>query len=157
MSTVAAVIPHWNRRDLLSELLTNLRRQTRPFDEVIVADNGSTDDSRELAASLGAFVISLGKNLGFAAAVNRSVQSTQADWIAILNNDVTLEPDWLVNLLAGTENESAGFATGKILRANDHSVIDGTFDEISRSACPCRCGAGKPDSPFWNQPRRIHF
>ena len=38
---VNAVIPHWNRRDLLATLLANLKQQTRPFDEVIVADNGT--------------------------------------------------------------------------------------------------------------------
>jgi|SRR5579871_381992 len=157
MSTVAAVIPHWNRRDLLSELLCNLRRQTRPFDEVIIADNGSTDDSRELAASLGARVIHLERNFGFAAAVNRGVQSTQADWVSILNNDVTLNPDWLATLLEAVEHQNAWFGTGKILRANDPSVLDGTFDELSLGACACRCGAGKPDSPFWNRPRRVQF
>jgi GT2 family glycosyltransferase len=155
MMTVAAVIPHWNRRDLLQTLLTSLRRQTRPLDEVIVVDNGSTDDSTALAESMGARVIRLEKNLGFAAAVNRGIQSTQTDWVAILNNDVTLAPDWIEKLLTTAEN--AWFATGKILRTSDPSMIDGSFDEISRGACACRCGAGKPDGPVWNQPRRIRF
>jgi glycosyltransferase involved in cell wall biosynthesis len=47
--TVAAVIPHWNRRDLLDSLFTSLRAQSRPFDEIILIDNGSTDDSADLA------------------------------------------------------------------------------------------------------------
>ena len=51
---VAAVIPTWNRRDLLATLLPNLAAQTRPFDEIIVVDNGSADDSAELAAKAGA-------------------------------------------------------------------------------------------------------
>ena len=51
---VAAVVPHWNRRDLLQTLLANLREQTRPFDEIIVVDNGSTDDSAAVAERAGA-------------------------------------------------------------------------------------------------------
>lgn len=154
---VAAVIPHWNRRDLLAILLENIKRQTRSFDQVIVADNGSTDDSASVAEHLGARVLRLGRNLGFAAAVNRAIQAADSDWIAILNNDATLEPDWLAILLEQAQRENAPFATGKVLCQSAPGVIDGTFDEISRGACACRCGAGKPDSAIWNQSRRIHI
>src|ERR1044071_1990751 len=96
---VTAVIPTWNRRDLLSTLLQNLRAQVRPFDEIIVVDNGSLDDSADLALAAGARVLRLGRNLGFAAAVNRGLGAAHAEWVAILNNDVTLDPDWLAKLL----------------------------------------------------------
>ena len=155
MLTVAAIIPHWNRRDLLEPLFASLQAQSRPFDEIIIVDNGSTDDSADLAERLGATVLRLGQNLGFAAAVNRGVEDTAADWIAILNNDVTLAPDWLDQLL--TKTDGVGFATGKILSAADHSFIDGAFDEISRGACAWRCGQTKRDSPIWNQPRQIRM
>jgi GT2 family glycosyltransferase len=150
-----AIIPHYNRRDLLDPLFASLHAQTHPFDEITLLDNGSTDDSAAVAERLGAKVIRLGKNLGFAAAVNRGIESTTADWIAILNNDVTLEPTWLEHLLNKTDG--AAFATGKILNAADHSLIDGTFDEISRGACSWRCGQGRKDSPIWNQPREIRM
>ena len=154
---VAAVVPHWNRRDLLQALLVNLREQTRAFDEIIVVDNGSEDDSAAVAARAGARVIRLKSNLGFAPAVNRGVEATDADWIAILNNDVTLDPAWLENLLAAADDSDVWFATGKTLTAADPSVIDGAFDAISRGACAYRCGSGKPDGPLWNQPRRIRM
>jgi GT2 family glycosyltransferase len=157
MATVAAVIPHWNRRELLVALLESLRAQKLPFDEIIVADNGSSDDSAEVAERAGARVLRLGRNFGFAAAVNRGIEAARTDWVAILNNDVTLEPDWLRALLEAVSRESAWFATGKILRAGAPGIIDGTFDEISRGACACRCGSGKPDGPWWNEPRSIRF
>jgi GT2 family glycosyltransferase len=150
----AAVIPTWNRRDLLLNLFESLRAQTRPFGEIIVVDNGSTDDSAELAERAGAKVLRMGRNVGFAAAVNRGIDATTADWVAILNNDVTFERDWLEKLLCSTELD---FATGKILQAGDPSRLDGAFDEVSRGACASRCGYGKPDGPAWNQPRRIRF
>jgi len=162
---VAAVVPHWNRKDLLQALLANLREQARAFDQIIVVDNGSTDDSAAVAERAGAKVIRLGRNLGFAAAVNRGIEAAfleapGADWIAILNNDVTLANDWLATLLAAAEEEEAWFATGKTLMAGDPSRgarIDGTFDAISRGACAYRCGSGKPDGPLWNQPGRIRM
>ena len=157
MSSVAAVVPHWNRRDLLEPLLASLSAQSRRLDEVIVADNGSADDSAAWAERAGARVLRLGSNLGFAAAANRGVEAARTDWVAILNNDVTLDAAWLEKLVDAAERQHAWFATGKILRAADRSTLDGTFDEISRAACACRCGAGKPDAPLWNQPRRIRI
>ena len=152
---VAAVIPHWNRIDLLRELAATLDAQTRPFEEWIVADNGSGDGSAEWAESAGARVLRLGRNLGFAAAVNRGIEAARADYVAILNNDVTLHREWLAKMLGGIG--AASFAAGKLLRASDPKIIDGAFDEISRGACACRCGAGAPDSAFWNQLRPIRF
>lgn len=153
--SVAAVIPHWNRIDLLRELFASLRAQTRLFDEWIVADNGSTDGSPEFAGQAGARVLRFERNLGFAAAVNRAIESAGTEYVAILNNDVTLDPQWLARMLAGIG--SASFAAPKILSAANPKIIDGTFDEISRGACACRCGNGKPDSVFWNKPREIRF
>jgi GT2 family glycosyltransferase len=151
--TIAAIIPHWNRRDLLDPLFASLHAQSRPFDEIIVVDNGSTDDSADVAARHHATVLRLPKNLGFATAVNRGIESNNADWIAIINNDVTLASDWLEQLL----KTDAPFAAGKILNAADQSLIDGAFDEISRGACSWRCGSGRPDSPVWNEACEIRF
>lgn len=155
--TVSAVVPHWNRRDLLESLFRSLREQTLAFDEIIIADNGSSDDSADFAERNGARVLRLGRNLGFAAAVNRGIEAAQADWVAILNNDVTLAPDWLALLIDAAERDAASFATGKILNAANPAILDGTFDEISRGACACRCGAGKPDSALWNTPGPIRL
>ena len=155
--TVAAVVPHWNRPDLLTLLLENLKRQSRSFDRVIVADNGSSDDSVPIAEGQGAQVIRMGTNLGFAPAVNRGIEAAQCDWVAILNNDVTLDSRWLEILLDAAERENAYFATGKIFSAARPEILDGAFDEIARSGCAWRCGAGKRDAAVWNRRRRIRI
>ena len=154
---VTAIVPHWNRSDLLARLLASLQLQTRAFDRIIVADNGSTDDSPRVAEQAGVQFLPLGKNLGFAAAVNQALRATQTEWVAILNNDVTLAPDWVEEMLRGAAEKQAWFAAGKILSASDPTLLDGAFDEISRAACAYRCGAGKPDSPAWNRTRAIRF
>jgi len=159
---VAAIVPHWNRRDLLAALLSNMTQQTRQFDEVIVVDNGSTDGSADLAKRKGARVVALDRNLGFAAAVNRGIAAALEGpepplWIAILNNDVTLAPHWLAELLSAAQSADSSFVTGKTLSAANSSLLDGTFDALSRGACAARCGAGLPDGPVWNQPRTIRF
>jgi len=157
MSSVVAVIPQWNRADLLRTLLESCAAQTRPFDEVIVVDGASSDNSVSVAEQAGARVVRLPTNLGFAAAVNRGIEAARSDWVAILNNDVTLEPDWLATILDAAEREGAWFAAGKVLRADNAGLIDATFDEVSCGACAWRCGSGRQDGEVWNRPRRIRM
>lgn len=157
MNRVSVVIPNWNGSALLAKVLQDLTRQTRAIDEVIIVDNGSTDDSVRVAQSAGASVIELGANTGFAHAVNVGIQKSNAEWIAILNNDVSPQPDWLANLLGQLETSEAWFASGKLLDASRPDHIDGSFDAICRGACAWRCGHGRPDSAVWSQPRQIQF
>ncbi|HEX4594303.1 MAG TPA: glycosyltransferase family 2 protein [Bryobacteraceae bacterium] len=154
---VTVVIPNWNGSALLGNLLGALRIQTYAIDRTIVVDNGSNDDSLAVARNFGAETIDLGKNTGFSHAVNCGIRSAGSGWIAIVNNDVAPEPDWLANLIARAELTNAWFATGKMLDASRRDRIDGSFDAICRGACAWRCGAGRPDSPLWNQPREICF
>jgi N-acetylglucosaminyl-diphospho-decaprenol L-rhamnosyltransferase len=133
--SVTAIIPVWNGRERLMKLLDTLEPQGS---EILVVDNGSTDGAPEAAELRGARVIRLGRNLGFAAAVNRGVSACTTDHIAILNSDVELDPGWLNALLA----VNAPFATGMILSAADPTKLDGTFDLLCRGACPWRAGHG---------------
>src|SRR5207249_1556443 len=57
---------------------------------------------------------------------------------------VELDPNWLGRLCRGAG--SAGFATGTILQASDHSAIDGTYDLLSRAGCAWRAGFGQQAS-----------
>jgi GT2 family glycosyltransferase len=157
MQRVAIVIPNWNGSAMVGKLLGELPRQSSPIERVIVVDNGSSDDSVLVAKRAGADVIELGANTGFSHAVNLGIQSADAEWIAILNNDVSPEPDWLLNLVQKAEAANAWFAAGKLLDASAGHRIDGAFDAICRGACAWRCGHGRPDSALWNQPREIRF
>jgi GT2 family glycosyltransferase len=155
--SVSVVIPNWNGRKRLESLLKQLAAQTSPIAEIIVIDNGSEDASAELASQLGAKVIRFDTNLGFSVAVNRGVNECRSSLVAILNNDVGLEPNWLEILVAHVEEPGVWFATGKLLDASRPTAIEGAFDAISRGACSWRCGHGREDSPIWNQTREIYF
>lgn len=159
------VIPTWNGAPMLAATLETLSRQTYPIARVIVVDNGSTDNSVAVAQTAGAQVISLSENRGFAAAVNRGIREATAEYLLILNNDVTLPPEWLARLMAkleeksetGLENAQAWFATGKLLNAQQHELLDGSYDAICRGGCAWRCGQGRLDSELWNRPKTIHL
>lgn len=147
---ISAIVPVWNGRDLLERLLASLAAQSRPADELIVVDNGSEDGAPDLARAAGARVVAMGRNAGFAAAVNRGIRESGGEWVAVLNSDVELAPDYFERLAA----VDAWFATGKIL-SRDGSAIDGTFDALSRGATSWRVGSGMPDGPLFSEPRAI--
>jgi GT2 family glycosyltransferase len=141
--SISAIVPVWNGRDLLARLLDSLDRQTLRANEVLAVDNGSTDGAPDLARSRGARVIAMGRNAGFAVAVNRGIREAGGECLAILNSDVELAPDYLERLVAS----GAPFATGKILRTD--GKLDGTFDLTTRGGTTWRAGSGMADrAPF---------
>ena len=146
---ISAVIHVHNRADLLDRLLQTIRRQSLPFDEVILVDNGSSDDVRRDECRL----ISMGENAGFAKAANAGWRAAAGEWIAILNSDVELAPDWAERLLG--EAGEASFATGLILSAANRNSVDGTYDLMSRGACAWRAGHGEAVLPATAAPIAI--
>lgn len=156
---VSIIIPTWNRLGLLHSVLTSLDEQTltdfRSSVEVLVVDNGSTDQSADFAREWGARVIGFDENVGFARAVNAGIATAAGDWLFILNNDVTLAPDYLARLLDEALRTGSDFATGKILMADDRQLLEGSFDLVSRGGYAWRCGYGHRDAALWSAPRRI--
>ncbi len=153
--SVSAVVPVWNGRALLERLFDSLERQTEPAGEVLAIDTGSTDGAPEWAARRGARVIPMGRNTGFALAVNRGIHESRGEWIAVLNNDVELAPDYFAALLAAVRAGGAWFATGKILKSGAGKTVDGTFDVVCRGGTAWRAGNGQTDGPVFSRERRI--
>ncbi len=154
---VSAVIPTWNRADLVASVLENLRSQTRPPDEIILVDNGSTDDTRAIAEKFGVEYIAFETNRGFAVAINEGVRRATGDWVLILNNDVVLQPAWLERLTDGLAFGDASFAVGKLLQPGGGNELDGSWDLVSRGAYAWRCGYERSDGPIWSTRRPIAF
>jgi GT2 family glycosyltransferase len=111
----------------------------------------------EVAREAGATVVEMGRNAGFAPAVNRGISESLTEWVAIVNNDVALEPDWLRELLSAASQTGASFAAGKLLKASNPGIIDGTFDLVCTGGTAWRAGAERPDGPQWDERRRISF
>ena len=154
---VSIVIPVHNGRDLLEKLLASIHRQTAAPLEVIVVDNGSTDGAAACARLAGAKVIEMGRNCGFAAAVNRGIREARGEGVALINSDVELDSLWLEALWNAARAHGWDFATGKILQAGPGDLMDGSFDLISRGACSWRAGAGRPASEFAEAAREVRF
>ncbi|MCP4472531.1 MAG: glycosyltransferase family 2 protein [Gammaproteobacteria bacterium] len=85
---ISVVIPSYNRRHTLERALQSVFEQTSPVDEVILVDDGSTDDSAVMTAQLFPETkIIRQSNHGVSAARNRGIRAARHDWIALLDSD----------------------------------------------------------------------
>jgi GT2 family glycosyltransferase len=128
---VTVVVVNWNRGKLLKACLDSLAAQRHPAFEVIVVDNGSHDGSVEMIQKLrDTFPVPLHlitnlHNLGFCAANNQAITRSEAQFIALLNNDAEAEPDWLGELERVIRtSDDVGMAASKILVWEDPLRID---------------------------------
>jgi glycosyltransferase involved in cell wall biosynthesis len=87
MSTVTVIIPAYNREDYIREALDSVVGQTRPADEVIVVDDGSSDRTAEIAESYTGVTVLRQKNGGASAARNHALSVATSDWVAFLDSD----------------------------------------------------------------------
>ncbi len=91
--TVSVIIPSWNRTDRLVAALESVRAQTLVPHEVIVVDDGSTDDTRALLARDFPDVRYIfQQNHGVSHARNTGIRAASGDWIALLDSDDRWEP-----------------------------------------------------------------
>jgi GT2 family glycosyltransferase len=95
---IAIVILNWNGVQLLRQFLPSVIQFSKTdFTQIIVADNGSTDES--LSVIENEFpevkILDLKQNYGFARGYNEALKLIDADYFVILNSDVEVTSDWL--------------------------------------------------------------
>jgi glycosyltransferase involved in cell wall biosynthesis len=101
---VSVVIPSYNRAHLLPRALESVLAQSRPADEIIVVDDGSTDETAQLVADRYPGVRYLHQdNRGVSAARNRGIAAATGNWIALLDSDDSWLPRKLERQLAALE------------------------------------------------------
>ncbi len=139
MMRVSVIATVKNEESSLGGLLDSLLAQTRPPDEVVLADGGSTDRTRETAASYAASFADRGLRLrvldapgsNISQGRNLAVAAASGDVIASVDAGVRLAPDWLAELVAPM-NAPAGEAPG---------VVCGFFQADARNAFEIALGA----------------
>lgn len=140
---VSVVILSWNSAEHLPHCLDSLSLQTLQDFEIIVVDNGSSDQgTNELEQRyprLDLRVERLPSNLGFAVANNVGARLARGRWLALLNADAFPRPDWLEKLLdAANRYPEFSFFCSRQLQFARRDLLDGAGDEYHISGLAWR-------------------
>jgi GT2 family glycosyltransferase len=155
---VSVVIPNWNGRQHLERCLPSVLAQTYPEFEVVVVDNGSTDDSVGLVSQEFPQVrlIANTENVGFAQANNQAILGTDAPYLATLNNDTRPEPTWLQHMVGAAEAESEiGMVAAKVLYWKPPHLIDSAGIGLDRAGYAWNRYNGQPDNAGEREPYEV--
>ncbi len=149
----SVVIPNYNGEKYIETCLDSLlAMQFRDY-ELIIIDNASTDGSLEMIRGRKEpmVLIENTKNLGFAAAVNQGIRKAQGEYVALLNNDVEVDDNWLGNLCKAMSRRKNTFAvSSKMLRYYERDIIDDAGDGYNIFGWAFKIGDGLPKDRYDN-------
>jgi len=101
-------------------------------------------------------LIQLDGNYGFAYAVNRGIEASRGEHVALLNDDTEVDQDWLLELARGLESDrEVGSVASKMLNFSDRTLVDAAGDELTRSGTPMSRGHGEPDGDVFTKPTYV--
>jgi GT2 family glycosyltransferase len=157
---VSIILVAWNSAIYMPRCLSGLVAQTYSDFEVIIIDNGSSDEAlsglEEKYPILNLRVERLQKNLGFAVANNIGARLANGKWLALLNADAFPAPDWLEQLVqAADDNPGFTFFTSRQIQANTPELLDGTGDAYHVSGFAWRQHYNHPASKYGFQSAEV--
>ncbi len=156
---VTAVVLTLDGRELLERMLPTLVAQDLDALRIVVLDDGSTDGTaawlREAWPQVE--VVENPGTLGVAHSFNRAVALARAsEFLALLNNDLELEPDYLRRLVAVLDaHPEAASAAGKMRSLRDRALLDGAGDAFMWSSAATRRGLREPDEGQYDEPEEV--
>jgi glycosyltransferase involved in cell wall biosynthesis len=118
---ISVIIPAYNAEPYIRTAIESCLSQTYPPYEIVVVDDGSTDDTAAVAESFPppVRVIRLAENMGLPTARNRGVQASTGDWLAFLDAD-----DWFLPEKLELQRRCAGENKHAVLIYTGFRVID---------------------------------
>jgi glycosyltransferase involved in cell wall biosynthesis len=121
------VLPVRNGVPVIGDCLRSILSMDAPRElyEVIVVDNGSTDETRDVVLAFGDEVVLLDEpRQGAGAARNRGIRAARGRFIALTDADCTVDPRWLPALLVHLEDQTVGVVGGAVLSRQSGNWIE---------------------------------
>lgn len=124
------VIPVYNGAQTISRTVTCVLNQSYKPYEIIVVDDGSTDNTAQVLETFaGRVTYILQPNRGPAAARNSGIRAARGNLIAFTDSDCLPGEDWLLNLVAGFDSALVA-GVGGLVKSADESLIGQYIDEV---------------------------
>jgi len=128
MMNISVIIPTYNRADFILNAIKSVQNQDFKADEIIVIDDGSDDNTKEILKDMDIRYI-YQKNRGVSSARNKGIKESKNEWIAFLDSDDTWQRDKLQYhkdlhvkdlLLMASFTDEVWIKNGKIVSLKKH-------------------------------------
>lgn len=156
MKKASVIIVNWNGRELLADCLDSVLRQTYGCFEIILVDNGSSDDSVLFVENdyPTVKIATLSRNTGFTGGNIEGYRLATGDYIILLNNDARLTERWLEYVISAAESDpTIGFCSSKIV-IDGTSRIDSAGDAFTSAFTGTKLGEYDEEGKY-TQPRLV--
>jgi GT2 family glycosyltransferase len=157
---VSIIILNYNSEKYIKNCLNSVFGQTYSDIEILVVDNGSKDNSIEIAKEIlesykgNKRVIQNQKNLGYAEGNNVGIRESRGEYVILLNVDTILDKDFVQEVVSSFEKDSKiGSVQGKIYQLNNNlktKIIDTVGFTVFKSGRIIDAGQGKEDDNQYN-------
>lgn len=160
MKTVSVHILTYNSANFISACLDAVQQQTYPINQIIVVDNCSRDDTRDILSRYNEQITTIFNqtNTGFAGGHNHAMRLSKSDYCLVLNPDVILHPDYvrcLMEFAEGTEEPHLlGSLTGKLVRTSNQGIADSCGIHINRARRAFDIGSGR-EADRWSSAEEV--
>ena len=140
------MVPTLNEASGIGRLLESLRRQTYPIKELVIADGGSTDGTREIAANDPAVILVDNPRRHAAAGRNVALTRCSGDWVLFTDGDCRPDPDWAHELMSAARNGPDVVAVGGRLTAEPVNVFEKVCARTLLDIILCHTADSRPVS-----------
>lgn len=152
---VTVIIPNYNGRRFLEPCVAALKRQKCRNFQILVVDNGSTDESAKWLREHEVPTIFLETNTGFSGAVNAGIRASDTPYVLLLNNDTEPEPGFVGELLQSIRRSKKIFAvSSKMIQLHHRELMDDAGDMYSIMGWAYQRGVGQ-SSAGYNRPCEV--
>ena len=121
---VSLYIPCFNAQKTIKSCLDGIFKQTYPLEEVLIIDDGSTDETIKEIAGFKVKIIKFDTNKGLVYARNTAIRNINSEFIASLDADCMADPDWLKCLMSRFNSPKMAGVGGKLIESDVSAVCD---------------------------------
>ena len=155
---VSIIVVNFNGMPHLEACISSILNQTYPNFEIIFVDNSSTDGSLDYARRRfpELTIIASSTNLGYARGINTGLKCATGDYIAPLNIDTEVAPNWLVSMVKFIdENPKVGAVTPKIMLYHDQTKVNALGLKIHVTGLGFAVGLNEKDGKVPDKPTKV--
>jgi GT2 family glycosyltransferase len=144
---ISAIVLAWKAEPFLRSSVRALLESSEVETDVVLVDNGCTNDDVEYLGSLpGVTVVSPGRNLGFSGGCNAGAAAATGDYIALVNGDAIVEPGTMARLARELHEPGVGIAAAAMRLAETPELLNSSGNMIHVLGLSWVGGLGEPET-----------